>query len=59
MSNNGKIPPRTIPSVLGLIDGSIMAAIKSATTCARAAPMIPVIYPLDVSFNKRLILHPV
>ena len=52
------MPPNTIPKVIGLIVGSIKAAIKSAMTCAKAAPIIPAIYPFDAIFINRLKLHP-
>ena len=52
------IPPKTIPKVIGLMVGSIRAAIKSAITCANAAPIIPAIYPFEIIFRKRLMLQP-
>ena len=59
MNSKGIIPPKTMPKVIGLMVGSTSAAIKSAITCANAAPMIPAIYPLETIFRKRFMLQPV
>ena len=59
MSISGVKPPRKIPIVAGRISGSTKDAIKSAITCAKIAPKIPAIYPLDAILRRRLMLHPV
>ena len=48
MNSKGIIPPKTMPKVIGLMVGSTSAAIKSAITCANAAPIIPAIYPFEI-----------
>ena len=43
MNNRGMIPPMTMPTVIGLIDGSIRDATNSAITWALAASIMPAI----------------
>ena len=43
IKQRGIIPPRTIPTTIDLMWGSMRLAIRSAIICDKAAPIIPAI----------------